>query len=67
MRNDELIHAVKDELERDPDVDSDVVAVSADDGVVRLRGTVESLGEKHEAERMQGASLIPSSWTATSR
>ena len=51
MRNDELIHAVKDELERDPDVDSDVVAVSADDGVVRLRGTVESLGEKHEAEK----------------
>ena len=41
MRNDELIHAVRDELERDPDVDSDVVAVSADDGVVRLRGTVE--------------------------
>ena len=51
MRNDELIHAVKDELERDPDVDSDVVAVSADDGVVRLRGTVESLSEKHEAEK----------------
>lgn len=51
MQDDELIHAVKDELERDPDVDSDVVAVSADDGVVRLRGTVESPGEKHEAEK----------------
>jgi osmotically-inducible protein OsmY len=51
MRDDELIHSVKDELERDPDVDSDVVAVSADDGVVRLRGTVESLREKHEAEK----------------
>jgi osmotically-inducible protein OsmY len=62
MRNDELIHAVKDELERDPDVDSAVVAVSADDGVVRLRGTVESLGEKHEAEkdakRIHAAELV---------
>jgi osmotically-inducible protein OsmY len=62
MRNDELIHAVKDELERDPDVDSDVVAVSADDGVVRLRGTVESLAEKHEAEkdakRIHAAELV---------
>jgi osmotically-inducible protein OsmY len=51
MRNDELIHAVRDELDRDPDVDGAVVAVSADDGVVRLRGTVESPAEKHEAER----------------
>jgi osmotically-inducible protein OsmY len=57
MRNDELIHAVKDELERDPDVDSDVVAVSADDGVVRLRGTVESPVEKREAE--EDAKRIP--------
>lgn len=51
MQNDELINAVRNELERDPDVDSDVVAVSADDGVVRLRGTVESPGERHEAEK----------------
>ena len=62
MRNDELIHAVKDELERDPDVDSAVVAVSADDGVVRLRGTVESLAEKHGAEkdakRIHAAELV---------
>jgi osmotically-inducible protein OsmY len=51
MRNDELIHAVRDELDRDPDVDSAVVAVSADDGVVRLRGTVESPGARHDAEK----------------
>jgi len=51
MRNDELIDSVKDELERDPDVKSEAIAVSADDGVVRLRGTVESPDEKRKAEK----------------
>jgi osmotically-inducible protein OsmY len=51
MRNDELIDSVKDELARDPNVDSDAIPVSADDGVVRLRGTAGSLFEKREAER----------------
>jgi osmotically-inducible protein OsmY len=51
MRNDELIDSVKDELARDPNVDSDAVAVSAEDGVVRLRGTAGSVPEKRAAER----------------
>lgn len=51
MRNDELIDSVKDELARDPNVDSDAVAVSAEDGVVRLRGTAGSVREKRAAER----------------
>ncbi len=62
MRNDELIDSVKDELARDPNVDSDAIAVSADDGVVRLRGTVGSVSEKHEAEkdakRVSGVELV---------
>lgn len=62
MRNDELIDSVKDELARDLNVDSDAVAVSADDGVVRLRGTVGSVSEKHEAEkdakRVSGVELV---------
>ena len=62
MRNDELIDSVKDELARDPNVDSDAIAVSADDGVVRLRGTAGSLCEKREAEkdakRVSGVELV---------
>ena len=75
MRNDELIDSVKDELERDPDVKSEAIAVSADDGVVRLRGTVESPDEKRKAEEQLEAKLLeglsgteteltPADWTA---
>ncbi len=51
MRNDELIDSVKDELARDSNVDSDAIAVSAEDGVVKLRGTAGSVREKRDAER----------------
>jgi osmotically-inducible protein OsmY len=62
MRNDELIDSVRGELARDPNVDGDAIAVSADDGVVRLRGTAASLFEKREAEkdakRVSGVELV---------
>jgi osmotically-inducible protein OsmY len=49
MSNDELQRSVMEELSWDPKVDSDRIAVSAEEGVVTLRGTVGSLREKHEA------------------
>ncbi len=58
MSNDELARYVTDELYWDPKVDSSALAVSVDDGVVTLRGTVGSFREKqeakHDAERIYG-------------
>ena len=51
MSNEELTRFVMDELAYDPKVDSEAVAVSADDGTVTLRGTVGSLREKYEARK----------------
>jgi osmotically-inducible protein OsmY len=49
MENTELQLAVRDELAADPKIDHRQVAVSADDGVVSLRGTVGSLRQRREA------------------
>ncbi len=51
MSNDELTSHVTDELFWDPKVDNAAIAVSADDGVVTLRGTVGSLRQKREAKK----------------
>jgi osmotically-inducible protein OsmY len=51
MTNDELQRDVADELFWDPKIDSEAVAVSADDGTVTLRGTVGSFRQKREAQK----------------
>jgi osmotically-inducible protein OsmY len=51
MSNAELQSNVTDELYWDPKVDSTAIGVSAEDGVVTLRGTVGSLREKREAKQ----------------
>jgi osmotically-inducible protein OsmY len=51
MSNAELESNVTDELYWDPKLDSAAIGVSADDGVVTLRGTVGSLREKREAKQ----------------
>ena len=51
MSNDELTRHVTDELFWDPKVDNAAIAVSADDGVVTLGGTVGSLRQKPEAKK----------------
>lgn len=51
MSNQELSVAVSEELHWDPKLDSDTVAVSADEGVVTLRGSVGSFHEKREAKK----------------
>jgi len=51
MSNDKLERYVTDELYWDPKVDNEAIAVSADDGVVTLRGTVGSFREKREAKQ----------------
>src|SRR6266536_690799 len=51
MSNDELTSHVTDELFWDPKVDNAAIAVSADDGVVTLGGTVGSLRQKREAKK----------------
>jgi osmotically-inducible protein OsmY len=62
MSNEELTRFVMDELAYDPKVDSETVAVSAEDGTVTLRGTVGSLREKYEArkaaERVYGVKKV---------
>jgi osmotically-inducible protein OsmY len=62
MSNDELRRHVTDELSWDPKVDNAAIAVSADDGVVTLRGTVGSLRQKREAkkdaERVRGVRSV---------
>jgi osmotically-inducible protein OsmY len=58
MSNNDLARYVTEELYWDPKVDSAAIAVSVDDGVVTLRGTVGSFREKqdakHDAERIYG-------------
>ena len=49
MSNNDLERSVTDELYWDPKVDNAAIAVSADDGVVTLRGTVGSFRQKREA------------------
>jgi osmotically-inducible protein OsmY len=51
MSNDELTRHVTDELFWDPKVDNAAIAVSADDGVVTLGGTVGTLRQKREAKK----------------
>jgi osmotically-inducible protein OsmY len=51
MSNDELQRNVTEELIWDPKVDSNAIGVTAEEGVVTLRGTVGSLREKHEAKK----------------
>jgi osmotically-inducible protein OsmY len=51
MGNMALVATVKAELEADPKVDAAEIAVSADEGVVTLRGTVGSPRQKFEATR----------------
>ena len=62
MSNDDLERFVSDELYWDPKVDSDAIAVSADDGAVTLRGTVGSFRQKREAkqdaERVYGVKSV---------
>jgi osmotically-inducible protein OsmY len=49
MTNETLQRNVTNELAWDPKIDSEAIAVSADDGVVTLRGTVGSFRQKREA------------------
>ena len=49
MTNDDLQLDVAAELSWDPKVDSQEIAVTADDGAVTMRGTVGSFREKREA------------------
>jgi osmotically-inducible protein OsmY len=62
MTNDDLQLDVAAELSWDPKVDSQAIAVSADDGAVTLRGTVGSLREKREAgkaaARVYGVTVV---------
>jgi osmotically-inducible protein OsmY len=51
MSNDKLERYVTEELHWDPKVDDEAVAVSAEDGVVTLRGTVGSFREKRDAQQ----------------
>jgi osmotically-inducible protein OsmY len=60
--NAELEQNVGDELTWDPKVDANAIAVDADDGRVRLRGTVGSFRQKreaqHAAERVHGVKKV---------
>jgi osmotically-inducible protein OsmY len=51
MSNQELSASVSEELHWDPKLDGDTIAVSADEGVVTLRGTVGSFHEKRQAKK----------------
>ena len=51
MSNDELQLSVTEELIWDPKVDSNAIAVTAEEGVVMLSGTVGTLREKREAKK----------------
>jgi len=59
MNDQELMANVIDELFWDPKIDSESIAVSANDGVVTLRGSTRSFRQKREAkkaaERVWGA------------
>jgi osmotically-inducible protein OsmY len=60
--NDDLMNDVTDELYWDPRIDSESIAVQADDGNVTLRGTVGSFSEKRKAkaavERVWGVTSV---------
>ena len=62
MSNEDLELNVSEELLWDPKVDNAAIAVSADDGVVTLRGTVGSFRQKREAkqdaERVYGVEMV---------
>jgi osmotically-inducible protein OsmY len=62
MTNYDLERYVTEELHWDPKLDDKAIAVSADDGVVTLRGTVGSLHEKldakKDAERVAGVTRV---------
>ena len=62
MSNNDLERSVTDELYWDPKVDNAAIAVSADDGLVTLRGTVGSFRQKREAtqdaERVFGVESV---------
>jgi osmotically-inducible protein OsmY len=62
MSNATLQQAVKEELWYDPMVDAAQIAISADGGVVTLRGTVGSLPQKigagRDAKRVNGVSEV---------
>jgi osmotically-inducible protein OsmY len=62
MSDYDLELSVSEELGWDPKVDSGAIAVSADDGVVTLRGTVGSFRQKREAkqdaERVYGVKTV---------
>jgi len=62
MSNNELERNVYDELRWDPKVDDAAIAVSAEEGVVTLRGTVGSFRQKREAkqdaERVYGVEQV---------
>jgi len=51
MTDDELRRHVAAELSWDPQVDSEVIEVSAESGTVTLRGTVDSLRQKRAGSR----------------
>jgi osmotically-inducible protein OsmY len=51
VSDDNLRKDVKDELHWDPKLDDAEIAVSAENGVITLRGTVGSLREKRDAKR----------------
>jgi osmotically-inducible protein OsmY len=51
MSNSDLERYVRDELHWDPKIDDSAVAVSADDGVVTLRGTLGSFRQKRDAKK----------------
>lgn len=62
MSDHDLVDDVNAELIWEPRVHAEAVAVSADDGVVTLRGTAGSFREKHEAkaaaERVHGVKRV---------
>jgi osmotically-inducible protein OsmY len=62
MTDDDLQRHVAAELHWDPQVDSTAIEVSADGGVVTLRGTVASLGHQraggHAARRVRGVTGV---------
>jgi osmotically-inducible protein OsmY len=51
MSGDKLQKSVSDELEWDPKIDNEAIAVATDGGAVTLRGTVGSFREKREAQK----------------
>lgn len=51
MTDDELRRQVAAELSWDPQIDSEVIEVSADSGTVTLRGTVDSLRQKRAGSK----------------